>query len=112
MPLTPPTMIAAHRFAVLAALVAATAASARPARSSVTRAAAQTPGTTVTVNGRVRQLACRGKAGIALRVLKDPSDSDPSGKYVTMELTYTPAASKPGTDYSGLQPGECSWNPL
>jgi hypothetical protein len=112
MSITTSIMIAAPRCALLAAAVVVTAASARPAWSAVTRVAAQTPGTTVTVNGRVRELVCRGRAGIALRVLEDPSDSDPSGKHVTMELTYTPAASKPGTDYGGLQPGECSWNPL
>jgi hypothetical protein len=112
MPFTTPIAIAERRSAILAATVAVMAASPSPAWSSVTRVAAQTPGTTVTVNGRVRQLVCRGKTGIALSVLKDPSESDPSGKYVTMQLTYTPAATAPGTDFNGLQPGECSWNPL
>src|SRR5688500_2139387 len=112
MPIATRITVALHRSAILAVTLVEAAASPRPAWSSVTRAAAQTPGTTVTVDGRVRQLVCRGKVGIPLSVLKDPSDSDPSGKYVTMQLTYTPAASAPATDFSGLQPGECSWNPL
>jgi len=69
------------------------------------------PGTTASVAGRLRRLVCRGKAGIDLRVHRDTSPSDPGGKYVMMVLTYTPSANE-GPDFSGLQPGECGWNPF
>jgi hypothetical protein len=59
----------------------------------------------------MRVLVCRGKAGIALRVHRDPSPRDISGKYVEMVLEYTRPSGKPGDDYQNLQPGECSWNP-
>ena len=70
------------------------------------------PGTTTSVTGRTRELVCRGKAGLPLRVYEDPSARDPSGKYVMMLFEYTTPAAPPGTDYIGLKPGECSWNQL
>jgi hypothetical protein len=68
------------------------------------------PGTTVQVNGALRGLGCRGKEGIRLRVHRDPSPNDPSGKSVTMVLEYTRPSTAPA-EYLKLQPGECSWNP-
>ena len=71
---------------------------------------AQTPGTTVQVNGAMRILVCRGKAGI-LRIEKDPSPRDISKNYVAMVLEYTRPTAAVGGDYENLKPGECSWNP-
>ena len=89
---------------VLAALVAGLAFG-----SPFQRAWGQ-PGTTVQVNGVLRGLGCRGKEGIRLRVYKDPSPSDISGRYVTMVLEYARPTTAPG-EYLKLQPGECTWNP-
>lgn len=65
----------------------------------------------IAAQGVLRQLICRGKAGIALRVHRDPSLRDNFGKNVEMVLEYSRPGSKPGDQYQNLQPGECSWNP-
>lgn len=60
-------------------------------------------------SGQVRELVCRGKAGIDLRVDRDPSPRD--AKLVAMVLKYQRSSTTPGMDYKNLDPGACSWNP-
>jgi len=67
---------------------------------------------TLAGQGAMRQLVCRGKAGIDLKVFQDPSPRDASGRSVAMVLNYKRPSAALGGEYQNLQPGECSWNPL
>ena len=58
---------------------------------------------------RLRELVCRGKPGIDLKVTHRPSPSDP--RLVRMTLRYDRPAAPPGANYEKLAPGACSWNP-
>ena len=58
--------------------------------------------------GRIRELACRGKAGIALKVDLDPSPRDTAS--VVMSLDYTRSAVIRDS-LQLLAPGSCTWNP-
>ena len=66
------------------------------------QAAAQTP-------GRLHEMVCRGKAGIDLRVDRNPSPRDP--REVAMVLKYQRSTTTPGMEYKNLDAGACSWNP-
>ena len=59
-------------------------------------------------SGRIRQLVCRGKSGIELRVDKNPSPR--SDKLVTMVLRYQPNKKALASNYRSLDPGTCTWN--
>jgi hypothetical protein len=61
--------------------------------------------------GALRELVCRGKEGIDLRVTRDPSPRDPTRKSVEMVLAYKRPTTTPGDQYQNLGPGECTWNP-
>lgn len=74
-----------------------------------------------TVVGRTRELRCRGKEGIDLRVEQDPSRRQP--KQVAMVLRYERPKISTSLGYEGMGtvdhgmtiahlPGTCSWNPL
>lgn len=80
---------------IMAALVATLGA--------VTHARADTPR-----SATMRALVCRGKAGIDLKLVRDPSPDD--AKRVRMVLRYQ-TTTKPGLNYENLQPGQCTWNP-
>jgi hypothetical protein len=80
----------------------------------------QPPPPQPTVVGRTRELRCRGKEGIDLRVEQDPSPRQP--KQVAMVLRYerptmTRSVGQEGmglVDYGMTNanlPGTCSWNP-
>ncbi len=56
----------------------------------------------------LRDLVCRGKPGIDLKLYRDPAPDD--SRKVLMKLSYQ-RAQRPGRDYENLQPGECTWNP-
>lgn len=71
--------------------------------------------------GRLRELRCRGKQGMELRVHQDPSPRVPA--LVAMELRYerpklTRSVGQEGmgtVDYgvtNAILPGTCAWNPL
>ena len=60
-------------------------------------------------SARVRHMVCRGKAGIDLRMERDPSPRD--SRAVAMVLRYARSTRTPGADFSNLDPGTCSWNP-
>ena len=64
---------------------------------------------TLTRSGVTRQLVCRGKQGIDLRVERDSSPRTP--RLVVMALQYDRTREPSGTDYARLQPGACTWNP-
>lgn len=79
-----------------------------PSDSSATR----------TATGRIRELKCRGKPGIAMSVHQDPSPRD--ARYVTMVLRYDPVKETRTLSYSGMGtvdngrsiefiPGSCTW---
>jgi hypothetical protein len=58
--------------------------------------------------GRIRELACRGKAGIALKVDLDPSPRDTAD--VVMSLDYTRSTAVIRDSLQLLAPGTCTWN--
>jgi hypothetical protein len=60
--------------------------------------------------GRIRQLVCRGAAGVQIATQQDPSPS--SQRYVTVSLSYRRNSKPVGSAYEQLEPGACSWNPL
>jgi hypothetical protein len=60
--------------------------------------------------GRMRDLSCRGNAGMVLRVDQDPSPRDTA--YVVMVLEYTRSTKALGRDLRNLDPGTCTWNLL
>lgn len=59
--------------------------------------------------GSLRELVCRGKPGIDLRLDRDPSPRNP--KEIVMVLRYQRSTRPPGSEYQDLEPGSCSWNP-
>ena len=59
--------------------------------------------------GVLRELVCRGKPDIDLRVERDTSPRD--ARLLTMVLHYDRGDAKAGEDYRQLQPGACTWNP-
>ena len=72
------------------------------------------------IAGTTRELWCRGKVGIALRVQQDPSPRQP--KLVAMELRYDLPERKRSFGQEGMglvdygvtiqsSPGACTWNP-
>jgi hypothetical protein len=63
---------------------------------------------TVGAQGRIRDLTCRGKAGIALKVDLDPSPRDTAR--VVMSLDYTRSTAVIGDSLKQLAPGTCTWN--
>ena len=73
------------------------------------------------VAGRIRELRCRGKQGIDLRVEQDPSPRQP--KLVAMVLRYEPPKMTRSVGQEGMGtvdygmtnanlPGTCGWNPF
>jgi hypothetical protein len=75
-------------------------------------AATMAPTSPLAAQGGLRQLVCRGKAGIDLKVHQDPSPRDSTRREVTMVLNYKRPSTAPGDAYQNLGMGECSWNPL
>ena len=63
---------------------------------------------TVSAQGRIRELTCRGKAGIALKVDLDPSPRDTAD--VVMSLDYTRSTAILRDSLQLLAPGSCTWN--
>ena len=59
--------------------------------------------------GMIRQLVCRGDAGVHIAVDQDPSPRGP--KLVVAAMTYRRTGVVPGVDYAALEPGACTWNP-
>jgi hypothetical protein len=57
----------------------------------------------------LRDLVCRGKPGIDVKVDRSPSPDDP--RSVRMVLHFGKATPPVGSDYENLAPGTCSWNP-
>jgi hypothetical protein len=57
----------------------------------------------------IRQLVCRGDAGVHIAIDQDPSPRGP--KLVVAAMTYRHNGVVPGVDYAALEPGACSWNP-
>ncbi|HEU4829771.1 MAG TPA: hypothetical protein VFT04_11315 [Gemmatimonadales bacterium] len=66
-------------------------------------------GDTIARAGVTRQLVCRGKEGIDLRIDRDSSPRDP--RLAMMTLRYDRSSEASGLDYARLQPGACTWNP-
>jgi len=60
--------------------------------------------------GALRELYCRGKAGIALKVDLDPSPRDP--RDVVMVLEYARSTAAVRDSLTLIAPGTCTWNPL
>ena len=58
---------------------------------------------------RLRELVCRGKPGIDLKITQRPSPADP--RLVRMTLRYDRPTVQPGANYENLAPGSCTWNP-
>jgi hypothetical protein len=82
--------------------------------------AAGATGTGATGSGVIRELRCRGKAGIDLRIDRDPSPRQP--KLVAMTLRYGRPERKRSFAQEGMGlvdhgvslqflPGTCTWNP-
>ena len=63
---------------------------------------------TLGAQGRIRELTCRGKAGIALKVDLDPSPRDTAD--VVMSLDYTRSTAILRDSLQLLAPGTCTWN--
>ena len=63
---------------------------------------------TLGAQGRIRELSCRGKAGIALKVDLDPSPRDTAD--VVMSLDYTRSTAVIRDSLQLLAPGSCTWN--
>lgn len=61
-------------------------------------------------SGTLRELVCRGREGLDLRIEQDPSLRNP--QHVSMTLRYQRSVEKTGEDYRELEPGACTWNPL
>lgn len=59
--------------------------------------------------GRIRELYCRGRAGIPLKVDLDPSPRDTA--HVVMVLEYTRSTAVLRDSVKQLAPGSCTWNP-
>lgn len=57
----------------------------------------------------IRELTCRGKPGIDLKITGRPSPDDP--KLVRMTLRYTRSTAKLEDNLKALVPGTCTWNP-
>ena len=60
-------------------------------------------------NRAIRDLVCRGKPGIDLRISSKPSPAD--SRMVRMVLRFAPATQPAGANFEGLAPGTCTWNP-
>ena len=92
-----------------AALVSAFAAATAVAQTTVT-APMRIPDTSHNQprQGVLRQLVCRGRTGLEVTQKADSADS----RSVVVSLAYRPSPRPPGLDYTGLEPGSCSWNPL
>ena len=58
--------------------------------------------------GRIRELYCRGKAGIPLKVDLDPSPRDTA--HVVLVLEYTRSTAVLRDSLKQLAPGSCTWN--
>ena len=104
-------------------LLAAFAAEAQEPHSqsqtSVVRQLSRDGSATRTVSGRTRELRCRGKPGIDMRIHQDSSPRYPH--FVTMVLRYEPATPTRSVGQEGmglvdygmslaLLPGMCTWN--
>ena len=59
--------------------------------------------------GPLRELTCRGKPGIDLKVTTRPSPINT--KLVRMTLRYERSTQSLGHNFEGLAPGSCTWNP-
>ena len=59
--------------------------------------------------GRIRELYCRGKAGLALKVDLDPSPRDT--RDVVMVLEYARSTAVVRDSVRLIAPGSCTWNP-
>ena len=64
---------------------------------------------TLGAQGTMRELWCRGKAGIALKVDQDPSPRDPLD--VVMVLEYARSTANVRDSVQLIAPGTCTWNP-
>ena len=71
--------------------------------------AALASASTLDAQGRIRELTCRGKAGIKLGVDLDPSPRDTA--HVVMVLEYTRSTAVLRDSLRQLAPGSCTWNP-
>lgn len=58
---------------------------------------------------RLRELTCRGKPGIDLKITQRPSPDD--SRFVRMTLRYVRPPGSAGANFEKLGPGECTWNP-
>ena len=87
-------------------------------RTSVVPRLTHDSSATRTVTGRTRELKCRGKPGIDMKVHQDPSPRDP--RYVEMVLRYDRVKATQSLSYSGTGtvdngrsvefiPGSCTW---
>jgi hypothetical protein len=70
--------------------------------------AALASASTLDAQGRIRELTCRGKVGIALKVDLDPSPRDTA--MVVMSLEYTRSTALVRDSLKLLAPGSCTWN--
>ena len=87
-------------------------------RTSVVPQLTRDSAATRTVTGRIRELKCRGKLGIDMKVHLDPSPRD--SRYVEMVLRYERVKATQSLSYPGmgtvdngrsveLIPGSCTW---
>src|SRR5215213_1956906 len=83
---------------------------ARLAPFAIALALVPSSGAWLGAQGAIRELYCRGTAGMVLRVDQDPSPRDPAN--VVMVLEYRRPTQLPGSDIRALEPGTCTWNPL
>jgi hypothetical protein len=71
--------------------------------------AALASATTLGAQGTMRELYCRGKAGLALKVDQDPSPRDT--RDVVMVLEYARSTAVVRDSVQLIAPGTCTWNP-
>ena len=82
----------------------------RPATSAVSQLQLGDTATTAPRAGAMRELVCRGVAGVRIPTQQDPSPRNPN--QVAVSLSYQRDSKPAGADYGRLEPGVCSWNPL
>lgn len=101
--------------AVLLLLATGATATSTEAQNPASKRKASAVGTVLSADtpaapkmGSVRQLVCRGSAGLHVATEHDPSPRNP--RLVAVSIGYPRSSQAVGPQYENLEPGACSWS--